>query len=431
LRTTPLIPIALALLLTACGGDTPPPTTTALTTSSAAPISNSPSAPANAPTTGATAPTTAPVGGATTVITATNRIVIGVQSPLSGPGAAVGVGLHNGAEIAVAQLARPLRDLGYQVELQALDDQDDPEAAAANAEQLVADADVLCVVGHAASGATRAALPTYAEAQLPLVVPASAGVGITGEAYPNVVRLIGRDDVQATIATRFAAERLEARSAFIVQERSDYGEVLASAFRQRAQADKIALRGSRLIGDDELTEAVRDAAPDVVYLAGRYAQMGPLIGQLRAANITAPLLGPDGLDSPELVRLAGAPLQELYYTTLAPPLERLPFAAQFADDYEARFAHAAPPFAAHTYDATGLCIEAIASAADAEQGRPTRAAVSAALRERNAYDGIVGSYEFAANGELQTAPYYVLRASPSGWSANTVVAELTAPPPPR
>jgi ABC-type branched-subunit amino acid transport system substrate-binding protein len=62
---------------------------------------------------------------------------------------------------------------GHAVELVALNDSNDLERARQCARQLVADPDVLAVVGHFSNQTTLAALPLYAEASVPLLAPLS------------------------------------------------------------------------------------------------------------------------------------------------------------------------------------------------------------------------------------------------------------------
>jgi branched-chain amino acid transport system substrate-binding protein len=241
-RITPMLYATVVVLIAACRASTPAPAAPTVpppATSAAAPTEIYP-APSAAPTAAAAAPSQAgalPAAGSASAA-AGGRIVIGVQSPASGPQAALGIGIRNGATMAVLQLARPLTDLGYSLELRPLDDQGEQTTAEANAELLVADGDTRCAVGNLGTPTTRAALRVYGAAQLALVAPASAGVGITGDSDAGSLRLIGRDDVQAAIGARFARESLKAASAFLVAERSDYGEVLASAFKGRCSIPK-------------------------------------------------------------------------------------------------------------------------------------------------------------------------------------------------
>ena len=75
-------------------------------------------------------------------------IKIATQSPLSTERAPGGEGIRLGAELAIEQLKAPLERMGFRVELLSFDDQGRPDVAVANARNIVADRDILAVVGH-------------------------------------------------------------------------------------------------------------------------------------------------------------------------------------------------------------------------------------------------------------------------------------------
>src|SRR5512142_1497612 len=75
-------------------------------------------------------------------------VKVAVHVPLSGPDAAAGTDIQRAAEMAVDQLSGPLNELGYQVQLAAYDDQSEVKIAVANANEIVADPQILCGVGH-------------------------------------------------------------------------------------------------------------------------------------------------------------------------------------------------------------------------------------------------------------------------------------------
>jgi ABC-type branched-subunit amino acid transport system substrate-binding protein len=135
------------------------------------------------------------------------------------------------------------------------------------------------------------------------------------------------------------------------------------------------------------------------------------------------------LDSAELADLAGDAVDGMYYTSVAAPVSQFPGAAQYASDYQAAFNAAAPPFSAQAYDATGICITAIAAAAEAAGGAPNRAQVLDAVRSLPPYAGITGTYAFNENGDPVPATYFVLQANVADWNANELVERLDIAPP--
>ncbi|WP_165360586.1 ABC transporter substrate-binding protein, partial [Candidatus Chloroploca sp. Khr17] len=152
-RVSLLVLIALlGALIAACGGAPAAQPTAAPADPAATAAPEQPTAP---PT---EEPTTAPSGATT--------IKIASQSPLSGPQAALGTGIRNGAQLAIEQLAQPLIDLGFTVELAPFDDQARAEVGSANAKNIVSDPEIMCVVGHLNSGVALASLPDYQNASL-------------------------------------------------------------------------------------------------------------------------------------------------------------------------------------------------------------------------------------------------------------------------
>jgi branched-chain amino acid transport system substrate-binding protein len=406
-----LIFALVGAILAACGGAPAQPT--------AAPTQ---------PTAAPAQPTTPPAAGMT------GTIKIATQSPLSGPQAALGVGIRNGAELGLEQLGKTLTDMGFTVELKPFDDQAKPEVGSANAKNIISDNDILCLVGHLNSGVALASLPDYQSASLVMVSPANTNPKITESGYPNAFRIVGRDDVQGAVGEEFARTELKITSVYIIHDKTDYGQGVAEFFRQNAEKNGIKVLGfegteEKSVFDSILTP-IQAANPDLIYFGGIYDQAAPLFKQARDRGIKAAFLGPDGLDSPVLLEVAGDAVKGMYYTSVAAPVSQFPDAAKFAEDYQAKYNEAAPPFSAQAYDAMGICIQAIANAAKAANGKPTRAQVLDAMKSLGAYKGITGAYEFNSKGDPVKGTYFVLQVSTEAgapadvWNKNAVVKRL-------
>jgi branched-chain amino acid transport system substrate-binding protein len=413
-----LIFALVGAILAACGGAPAQPT--------AAPAQ--PTAAPTQPTAAPAQPTTPPAAGMT------GTIKIATQSPLSGPQAALGVGIRNGAELGLEQLGKTLTDMGFTVELKPFDDQAKPEVGSANAKNIISDNDILCLVGHLNSGVALASLPDYQSASLVMVSPANTNPKITESGYPNAFRIVGRDDVQGAVGEEFARTELKITSVYIIHDKTDYGQGVAEFFRQNAEKNGIKVLGfegteEKSVFDSILTP-IQAANPDLIYFGGIYDQAAPLFKQARDRGIKAAFLGPDGLDSPVLLEVAGDAVKGMYYTSVAAPVSQFPDAAKFAEDYQAKYNEAAPPFSAQAYDAMGICIQAIANAAKAANGKPTRAQVLDAMKSLGAYKGITGAYEFNSKGDPVKGTYFVLQVSTEAgapadvWNKNAVVKRL-------
>ncbi len=364
-------------------------------------------------------------------------IKIASQSPLSGGQSAVGTGLRNGAELAIEQLGGPLRDMGFDIQFVPFDDQASPDVGVANAQQIVADPAIIALIGHYNSGVAIPSSEVYNQNNLAMVSPANTGPAVTDRGLPVVNRVVGRDDLQGPTGAQFAASLDGVEAVYILHDTTAYGQGVAEFFRQEAEAQGLAVLGFE--GTEErsnfesLLQPILAQAPDLIYVGGIYDQWGIFAGQARTAGYDGLFMGPDGLDSPELVELAGEGIVGSYYTTVAGPASLYPNAAQFIEDYTAAYGDAPTPFAAQAFDSAGIVLAALESVV-AENGGvvPTREEVTAAVRATTNYEGITGTITFDGVGDPETSNYYVLQiasSDPAEWSSNTVISTIAIPSP--
>jgi branched-chain amino acid transport system substrate-binding protein len=248
-------------------------------------------------------------------------IKLAVQAPLSGEQAALGEHIKLGAQLAVEEAIKSFKSMGYDLVFVPYDDQAKPEVGVANARNLVADPDVLILVGHFNSGVALPASEVYKDAMLAMISPANTATEITDRGYANVNRVCGRDDVQGPVGARFAAQDLKLKSVYIIHDKTLYGQGVADNFRNEAKK-----LGLNILGYDGTEERANFAPmiiplkaknPDLVYFGGIYHQGGLLLKQMREKGVKAAFMGPDGLDSSEMVKIAGQHVTGSYYTTVS------------------------------------------------------------------------------------------------------------------
>ena len=365
-------------------------------------------------------------------------IKIATQSPLSGGQSAIGVDIKNGAELALEQLKGPLEKLGYKVELAPYDDQANPDNGVANAKLIVADPAVLCVVGHYNSGVQIPSSEEYHNAGLANVSPANTNPRVTDRGYPEVSRIVGRDDVQGVVAAQFANSK-GMKTAYAVHDKTAYGQGIAEFFKREAENLGMQVLGfegtEEKANFDSILAPLVAANPDVVFFGGIYDQAAVLFKQAREKGYMGMLLSDDGFDSPEAVNIGGASLLEgggLYYSTVAGPAKLYPGTAKYQTDFKAKYGADPKPFSAQGYDSMALCLKAIENAASTAGGLPTRAQVTEAVRALKDFAGITGTINFNAKGDLVTAKYFVIQvtsADPAKWNDNTVAETLDIAPP--
>lgn len=360
-------------------------------------------------------------------------IKVATQTPLSGEQAAIGEHIKLGAQLAVEEAAPRLRKLGFELVLVPYDDQAKPEVGVANARKIVADPDILLVIGHWNSGVALPSSEVYKDFMLAMISPANTHPLITDRAYPNVNRICGRDDVQGPVGARFGAEDLKLKSVYIVHDKTLYGQGIADTFQEEWK--KFGLKVLGYDGTEEranfapLIIPIKARNPDLVYFGGVYQQGGLLLKQMRERGVKAVFLGPDGLDSSEMVKIAGPAVVGSYYTTVAGPLDAYPESGAFAKKYKKRFGKEVESFGMYGYDAAAVGLRAIEEAIKGVGGRkPDRVQVSAAVRKIKNFKGITGTITFDEKGDPIKAKYFVLKYEKRSYPGRVVkILEQEAP----
>jgi branched-chain amino acid transport system substrate-binding protein len=354
-------------------------------------------------------------------------IKIATQSPLSGSLAALGEGIKLGTQLAVEKFKGPVEKAGFKVELVPFDDQAKPDVGVANAKNIINDKDILVVIGHLNSGVAIPSSEVYKEVSLVMISPANTNPLITDRMLANVNRVCGRDDVQGEVGARFAKDELKVKSVYIVHNKNQYGQGIAEFFQETSKKLGVPVMGfegtEEQANFDPILTPIKAKNPDLIYFGGEYPQAAPMFRQAREKGIKAKFMGPDGLDSTELLKLGGDALTGMHFTTVAGGVNEYPKAKEFADEYKKKFGKDPEPFAAQAYDATAIGLRALEAAIKEAGGKaPTREAVSKATRKVK-YSGITGNVEFDEKGDPKKATYLIYQVGKE-WKDNKLVKRL-------
>ncbi|KAB7664873.1 branched-chain amino acid ABC transporter substrate-binding protein [Bacillus sp. B1-b2] len=350
-------------------------------------------------------------------------IKIVTQSPLSGGSATLGEAIKLGAQLAIDQQKEKFADLGFELQLDAQDDQGDPKKGVANANLVVADQAVLGVVGHLNSGVSIPASEVYEKNNLISISPASTATDFTDRKLKTVSRVVARDDFQGPAGAEYAIEKLGAQKIFIIQDKTSYGSGLADAFR--AAAEEL---GAEIVGYEGITVGEKDfngvlnqvtsKDPDLIYFGGLYAEGGILVKQAREKGLDIPFMGGDGLDSSTFVEIAGEAIKNTFLTSVAGDTTKTEEGTKFAEDYEAAFSKSIESYSAYAYDAAGVLLAGIEQAIkDNDNKMPTREAVTSVVRATQDYKGVVTEVGFDELGDNTFAKIFIYKFDEASYPA--------------
>lgn len=326
-------------------------------------------------------------------------VSIGLVAPLTGDQAYIGVGVMNGAKLAVEEANRKGPVFGNaRLKLVPLDDQHNPTQAVLAAQKLVADPSVAAVVGHFNSSCTKAASAIYHEGRMAQVTPGSTNPEISRQGFDTFFRVCATDDVQAPTAARFAYDKLGVRRIAIVDDQTTYGQGISNAFEKKFKE-----LGGEVLRHDGITQGEKDftplltkiksVKPELVFFGGVYPELALLVKQARKVGLKTQWMGGDGIFDQTLVRLVGPLSEGIYSTMLGVDPKTLPAAEDFVAHYEAQFGEIGS-FSAYAYDAANVVIEAIRRAGSAD-----REAVLREVRATKDFPGVLGPVNFDANGD--------------------------------
>jgi branched-chain amino acid transport system substrate-binding protein len=371
--------------------------------------------------------TTSTAGGSSEPAAAGQTIKIGVDLPVSGADASIGIPTQNGVVLAVEEANKNGFAGGkFKLDTSLLDDavqgKHDPAAGAQNVKTFIADSSVLAMIGPFNSNVAKSEIPLTNDAGLVQISPSNTNDGLTiGDdakklrtAHPDTntyFRVCTRDSKQGLALAQVAAQRLGLKKIFIIDDNETYGKGLADVFDASFRQ-----LGGTVLGHEHITANQQDFkalltkakadGPDGVFFGGNTSTGGGLVRrQMSDVGLGGvPYLGGDGISDPEFETVAGATANGSYMTVAAPDASKLPSAKQFIAAYKARFKGDVGPYSANAYTAAKIEIAAIEKAiTDAGGKMPTRADVLKYVAATKDFDSPIGKVGFDANGDT-TSP---------------------------
>ncbi len=359
-------------------------------------------------------PAAEPVGdGSLGVVSVSEGEAIQIRSlnAIAGDVAFLGVPNQRGVELAIEDYGAIK---GFPVDLGAgLDDQCSADGGQAAAQQIVADEQVVGVIGTSCSGAATAAAPLVTNAGMVMISPSNTAPALTsdfqgtaGDNYSvGYYRTAHNDLVQGEAMARFVYQELGLTSAAAIHDGDPYTQGLAQAFTDSFEALGGTVTGFVGVGkeDSDMVPALTELAtgsPQALFFpvfqpAGDFiAQQAPTVSGLESTV----LLVADGLLVDGFMEQAHS--EGIYFSgpdtrfgaNLNQGTSRT--AEQILATYQERYGESpTASFWGHSYDATTLLLDAIKSASwvDGDTLNIDRQAVRDYLFSVRGYSGVIGT----------------------------------------
>jgi branched-chain amino acid transport system substrate-binding protein len=329
---------------------------------------------------------------------ADGEIIIGAAAPWSH----IQDRLWEGIQIAVQEVNQKGGVLGRKIRVIRGDDEASVTKGQAIAQQFAETEDMVAVIGHYNSYVTVPTSIIYEYYGLLMLTPMSTSPKLTQQGFKLIFRNIPDDNAFGRELADFCANR-GYKSMVIYHANDDYGIGLANAFEMQSEKNGIAILDR--LDHDSLTSPRMFRKDlmywkdnfyfDAIFLAGVNPQVALFIREARKLGITVPVVGGDGLDSPELIQIAGENADNTFVGSVFNPERPDKKTVEFVEAFSNKFKATPDTAAAQGYDAVHVIAHAINKARSTVPHK-----IADALHATKNWEGVTGIHTFNEKGDV-------------------------------
>jgi branched-chain amino acid transport system substrate-binding protein len=312
--------------------------------------------------------------------------------PLSGAQAHFGKDSENGVKMAIDDLnARGVAIAGRKVTfvLASEDDGADPKQATTVANKLC-DMHVAGVIGHQNSGTAIPASRIYEDCGLPHLTPSATNPQLNMMGHKTSFRMLANDNALGGGVAEFSAKTLKLKRVAVIDDRTAYGQGIASVFKKQALAAGIDIVDEQFTTDKSLDfssilTTIKSRKPDGIFFGGMDPQAGPMLRQMQQLGLNdVKFMGGDGICTEKLMELSdrAKTVDNVICAEGGASIRKMPKGEAWKKQYDAKF------------PATMVLVDAMVRAGSADPK------VYAPFLFQTDYQGVSARIAFESNGEL-------------------------------
>ncbi len=347
----------MALGLAGCGGD------------------NKPAASGGSPSTGASAK-------------------IGVVSYLSGGGAAYGEAIRQGLELARDEINAQGK---IKIELVFEDSKGEKNEAINAANKLIHKDNVVAIIGPTLSGEMFAMGPIANQSGVPVM-----GTSTTAEGVTDIGEYIFRNALPESLAIPHAVKKAKdkfnlKKVAVLYSNNNDWAVSGFKTFEKSLKDNGIETLTVETFADKDtdysaqLTK-IATMKPDAIMVASLYQEAALIAKKARELGITVPIVGNNGINSPQYIKSAGAASDNSIVASPWFPGKEDANVKKFVAAYKEKYKKDPDQFAAQAYDA----LKIMAVALEKSGSNTDRKKLRDSLATIKDFPGVTGKFAFDA-----------------------------------
>ncbi|MDD4083916.1 MAG: ABC transporter substrate-binding protein [Acholeplasmataceae bacterium] len=321
-----------------------------------------------------------------------NTAKIGLVTATTGGAAAYGLAIKKGSELAVEEInAKSKTKLALLIE-----DEKGVKNEAINAmNKLIHKDNVLVVSGPMLSGTMFAAGPIAQQAGVPAL-----GTSTTAEGITDIGNFIFRNAVPESIAIPAAVEKAHKILGFkkVAIMYSNNNDMQVSVFNTYKQV--FAKLGTEVVAIETFADKDTDYSaqltkiqqlnPDILAVAALYQEGSLILKKARDMGMKMPVIGNNGFNSPEFMKLAGLAAEGAIVGSPWFPEKQDEKVQNFRKAFKAKYQHEPDQFSAQAYDGIYLLHAAIEKAGTVSDRKKVRDSL-ASIKD---FSGVTGKFAF-------------------------------------
>ncbi len=326
-----------------------------------------------------------------------NTVKLGFITAYTGPGAAYGVAMKEGTELAVEEINKN-PNTKVKIDLKVYDTKLVKNEAINAMKKCIEQDKVLAIEGPMTTGEAMAADPIAQQSKV-----AVFGTGTTGPKVTEIGDYVFRNAIPGKMNIPQVVEKAHAQLGFkkVAILYSNNNDQMVGEHQFYLDACK--KLGLEVVADETFADKDTDfsaqltkiqaANPDIIAVAGLYQEGALIVKKAREMGMTQKILAGNGFNSPEYIKQAGAAADGTLVATPWNPERKTDKAQNFRKAYVAKYGHEPDQFAAQAYDAMYVLHQAVeqsGTTTDRKKFRDTLANIKD-------FEGATGKFEFDAN----------------------------------
>jgi branched-chain amino acid transport system substrate-binding protein len=270
------------------------------------------------------------------------------------------------------------------------------------AEEFAYDIDMVATIGHADSALSVSVAILYEFYGMLMMSPLSIAPQLTGKGMQLVFRNIPSADSFGKQLAEFSLKRKYQR-VMIYYVNDTYGQAMANAYEKWAGVLGITVVDRAAYDMNSNNRNYRNVLKnwkefyefDAIFIVGIAPQAAEIVSMVRQVGIEVPIMGSDGLDSPEFLKVAGEAAEGTVVATPFSPLDPHPTCQEFVKAFKEKYQITPDGPAAQAYDALKVLAYAMEKA-----GSTVPAKVAKALHSTKDWQGVTGLTTFSEKGDV-------------------------------